>query len=118
MSVTLATSHDHKPFPVNLDAPKNVPSSVTTFPTFHPVRSAFISLASRKVRDREVAEAVSHLLMAVPTNVAALELPFHANDPPAWFRCFEKAWLKSFTPLTSKSPMSPHLVVAVLMFWT
>ena len=42
---TLAMSHASIPVPVNLAAPANVFSSVVTFPTFHPVRSAFISLA-------------------------------------------------------------------------
>ena len=64
-----------------------------------------------------MAEAVSHLLMAVPTNVAALGLPLLADDPPS-FRFFENARLKSPTPLVSQSPMSPHLVVAVAAFWT
>ena len=45
MLFTLATSHALKPVPVNFRAPRNVCSSVTTFPTFHPDRSAFISLA-------------------------------------------------------------------------
>jgi hypothetical protein len=72
-----------KPIPVNFDAPWNVYPSVTTFPTFHPDRSAFISLAFQKVRYREVAEVVFHLLMAVPTNVAALGLPLDAYVPPS-----------------------------------
>jgi hypothetical protein len=54
-----------------LDARKNVFCSVTTFPTFHPVKSAFISLASSKVLRRVVAEVVSHALNPVPENLVA-----------------------------------------------
>jgi hypothetical protein len=43
--VAEAVSHALKLVPVNLDAPWNVLYSVTTFPTFHPLRSAFISPA-------------------------------------------------------------------------
>ena len=66
-----------------------------------------------------------HLLMPVPTNVAALGLDddeplgiVFEYDPPAWFRHVQNAKLKSPTPLVSQSPMSPHLVVAVAVFWT
>ena len=44
---------------------------MTTFPTFHPVRSAFISLAPRKVKYRVVVEAVSHELNPFPMNLNA-----------------------------------------------
>ena len=79
------------PVPLNLDAPKNVRSSETTFPTFHPLRSAFISTAALKAKARLVVEAVFHLLIAVPTNVAALGLPLATYDPPASFRCWVNA---------------------------
>ena len=111
-----AVSHALKPVPVNLYALLNVWYRLPTFATFHPDRSAFISLAPMKVPSREVAEEVSHLLMAVPTNVAALGLAMF--DPPAWFRFLENAKLKSPTPLVSQSPMSPHVVVAVAVSWT
>ena len=89
-------------------------------PTFHPLRSAFIPPAPQKVPLREVAEAVSHLLMPSSDHVAALGLSLvnHVASDPTWFRRVEKARPKSVTPLTSRSPMSPHLVVAVVMFWT
>jgi hypothetical protein len=72
MSVTMATFHVSTPVPVNLDALLNVDVSVTTFPTFHPVRSAFISSASRKVPARDVTDVVSHKLKPVPENLDAL----------------------------------------------
>jgi hypothetical protein len=71
MVVTTATSHVSTPVPVNFDAPLNVFSSVTTFLTFHPFRSAFISLAWQKVQDRVVVEEVSHEAKPVPVNLDA-----------------------------------------------
>ena len=65
-----------------------------------------------------MAEVVVHLFMAVPTNVAALGLPPFTCEPPVTSRFWEKAQLKSATPLTSQSPMSPHVVVAAALSWT
>ena len=64
-----------------------------------------------------VAEIVIHLLSDAPTKEAALRLPLVA-PPPASVRTVDKARLKSATLLTSQSPMSPHVVVAVVGFWT
>ena len=116
--VTEVVSHDPKPVPANLDAPWNVHSSIVTLATFHPLRSEFISAAALKVECREVAEVVVHLLIAVPTNVDAFGLPFTTCEPPVTSRFWEKAQLKSPTPLTSQSPMSPHVAVAVAVSWT
>ena len=95
--MTAAVIHEFKPVPTNLEAPKNV--------------------ESRVIRD-----VVIHLLMPVPIKCAALVLPSIAYAPPALSRCHENAWLKSFTPLTSQVPMSPHLPVAAMVFagrfWT
>jgi hypothetical protein len=82
--------HELKPVPTNLDAKLNVCASVVTLPTLHQLRSAFISPATQKVRSREVTEVVIHLLMSVPTNVAALGLPFTKYVPPT-FRYLENA---------------------------
>ena len=60
-----------KPIPVNFGAPWNMFTNVTTFPTFHPVRSAFISIAPLKVPSREVADAVSHEVKPDPVNLDA-----------------------------------------------
>ena len=65
-----------------------------------------------------VAEEVVQLPIPVNVNVAALGLPLETYDPPAWFRSLEKAWLKSPTPLTFHVSRAPHLVVAVVVFWT
>jgi hypothetical protein len=69
--VAEAVSHALKPVPLNFDALLNVPARLTTFPTFHPDRSAFISLAPPKVSYREVAEVVSHALKPIPVNFDA-----------------------------------------------
>jgi hypothetical protein len=117
--VTEVVIHELKPVPVNFDAPLNVSLSDVTLATLHPLRSAFISPApALKVQYREVAEVVIHLLMSVPTNAEALELPLATYEPPASFRFSENALLKSTTPLTSQSPRAPHLVVAVAVSWT
>ena len=71
MSVAEAVSHELNPVPANFDAPWNVLNSDVVLPTFHPVRSAFISLASSKVEYRVVVEAVSHELNPVPVNLDA-----------------------------------------------
>ena len=41
--------HEFKPVPANFDAPLNVSSKLVTLPTFHVLRSAFISRAELKV---------------------------------------------------------------------
>ena len=66
----------------------------------------------------DVTEVVVHFLKSAATNVAALGLPLFGYVPPVSFRYVENAQLKSLTVLTSQSPMSPHLVVAVAVFWT
>jgi len=43
--LTAPTSHELSPPPVNLDAPLNVLAIVVTLPTFHELRSEFISVA-------------------------------------------------------------------------
>ena len=63
-------------------------------------------------------DVVVHLLIADKVAVAALGLLFATHTPPTLSRPVEKAKLKSPTPLVSQSPMSPHLVVAVAVFWT
>ena len=45
MFFTLRMSHESNPAPVNLAALRNVANSVVTVPTFHALRSAFISVA-------------------------------------------------------------------------
>ena len=59
-----------------------------------------------------VADIVIHLLSDAPTKEAALRLPL-VSPSPASFRVVDKARLKSATLLTSQSPMSPHVIVAV-----
>ena len=83
----------------------------------------FIALAPLKVRSRVVTEDVSHFEIS-PLNDAALGLQpvallilSHA-DPPVSSLIWEKAKLKSLMSLTSQSTMSPHLSVAVAVFWT
>ena len=116
--VTEVVIHEFKPVPAKLNADWNVPCSDFTFATFHLLRSEFIAFAMKKVWSRDVTEVVIHLLMSVPTNALALLLPFTTCEPPASSRYWENAQLKSVTPLTSKSPMSPHLAVAAPAFWT
>ena len=49
MVVTLVTFHAFTPVPVNLDGLQNVHIRDVTLLTFHPARSAFISLVPAKV---------------------------------------------------------------------
>ena len=65
-----------------------------------------------------VTEPVFHASNPLPVNNAALELPLLSYVTPASFRSFENANFMLFTPLVSQSPMSPHLVVAVVVSWT
>jgi len=89
--VTEEVSHESKPIPANLDAPRNVFSSVVTLATFHPLRSEFIAAASLKVWKREVRAVVFHLLKSEPTYVAAFGLPPSEYEPPVSSRSWVKA---------------------------
>jgi hypothetical protein len=89
----------------------------TTFDTSHELKSASINLAPKKVRDKVVREVVFQPLIATNPTFAALGLP-PTTGSPALFRDVSNARLKSLTSLTSQSPRVPHLVVAVVVFWT
>ena len=91
IEVTRLMFHEAKPVPTNLDAPLNVPCSVKTLSTFHPLRSEFISSAALKVQNRVVTEDVSHDANPVPVNFNAWE-----NVPSNLFT------LATFHPLRSE----------------
>ena len=116
--VTSAVFHCPMPLPVKADAWLNVIAREITLDVIQLEKSASMELAPRKVWYSIVKDDVVHLLIAAPTNVAALGLPFATYAPPASLRSLEKAWLKSFTPRTSQLPRVFHLIVAAVEFWT
>jgi hypothetical protein len=67
-SVTLEMSHESSPTPANFDARAKRLDSAVTLPTFHALRSAFISLAPKKVPLRVVMETVSQESKPMPAN--------------------------------------------------
>jgi hypothetical protein len=97
--VTDAISHDFKPVPSNMAARPNVPSSVVTLATFHPLKSASTSTASQKVFLNVVTDVVIQELKPVPLNFDDLNV------------CSSDVTLATFHPLKSAFiPTAPRKV--------
>ena len=90
-AVTRTVIHASNPTAANRAAPSNVFSRVVTLPTLHVRRLAFIASAPLKVESRVVSDVVDHLLSFVNEKDVTFVLPSRAYEPPAAFRCLEKA---------------------------
>ena len=109
--------------PVKLEASVNVSSIMVTDDTSHVDKSEFIELAPEKVNVRSVTFDVSQFAKFAFIALASLKANFRevtedvvhfSNPSPVKVAgALANALSKSVTPLTSQSPMGPHLDFAM-----